>query len=74
MHATSYKSLIQTFSKWMMFSAAVLLCVAGRIIHDLWDIQRQLAYMAGIGLAFMCGGIGSILNTLADNMRATSNT
>ncbi len=63
----SYKSLVQILSQWMMFFAAVLLCVAGRIIHDLWDIQRQLAYMAGIGLAFLCGGLGSILNTLADN-------
>jgi hypothetical protein len=41
----SYKSLMQSLSKWMMFFAAVLLCIAGRIIHDLWDIQRQLAYM-----------------------------
>jgi hypothetical protein len=64
--AHSHKSLMHSLSKWMMFSAAVLFCIAGRIIHDLWDIQRQLAYMAGMGLAFMCGGIGSLLNTMAD--------
>jgi hypothetical protein len=67
----NYKSLIQTLSHSMMFSAAVLFCIAGRIIHDIWDIQRQLAYLAGFGLAFFCGGLGSILNTFADNMRAT---
>jgi hypothetical protein len=65
--STTYKPLLQSLSKWMMFSAAVLFCIAGRIIHDIWDIQRQLAYVAGIGLAFMCGGIGSFLNTLTDN-------
>jgi hypothetical protein len=62
---------MQILSKWMMFFAAVLFCVAGRIIHDLWDIQRRLAYIAGIGLALLCGGLGSILNTLADDMRAS---
>jgi hypothetical protein len=67
----TYKPLLQSLSKWMMFSAAILFCIAGRIIHDVWDIQRQLAYLAGIGLAFLCGGLGSILNTYADSMRAT---
>jgi hypothetical protein len=67
----SYKSLIQTLSHSMMFFAAILFCIAGRIIHDIWDIQRQLAYIAGFGLAFFCGGLGSILNTFADSMRAT---
>jgi hypothetical protein len=67
----SCKSLMQSLSKWMMFSSAAIFCIAGRIIHDLWDIQRQLAYIAGFGLAFLCGGLGSILSTYADSMRAT---
>jgi hypothetical protein len=54
----------------MMFSSAAIFCIAGRIIHDIWDIQRQLAYIAGFGLAFLCGGLGSILSTYADSMRA----
>jgi hypothetical protein len=67
----SYKSLLQALSRTMMFSAAAIFCIAGRIIHDIWDIQRQLAYLAGFGLAFVCGGLGSILSTFADSMRAT---
>ena len=56
---------------WILFAIAGLaFWVGGRAISEFGKIDRILAEMLGLGIAFASGALGYILKTTADDLGA----
>ena len=54
---------------WILFAIAGLaFWVGGRAISEFGEIDRILAEMSGLGIAFASGALGYILKTTADDL------
>jgi len=54
---------------WILFATAGLVFwVGGRAISEFGKIDRILAEMLGLGIAFASGALGYILKTTADDL------
>ena len=60
---------------WILFAIAGLaFWVGGRAISEFGKIDRILAEMLGLWIAFATGALGYILKTTADNLGAEQDT
>jgi hypothetical protein len=56
---------------WILFAVAGLaFWVGGRAISEFGKVDRILAEMLGLGIAFASGALGYILKTTADDLGA----
>jgi hypothetical protein len=68
----SVQSAVKTLftgTSWLLFaSAGLLFFMGGRAFNEFFKIDRIVAEMCGIGLAFLCGALGAAAKSIADDM------
>jgi hypothetical protein len=61
-------SLLQGLA-WLLFAIAGLaFWIGGRALHDFAKTDRMLAEMEGIGIAVVCGVLGSLTKAAGDRL------